>query len=169
MIETAVFVLAAAVAVAAGIAMVVAKNSVHAALFLVATQVAIAVLFLLQGAFFIAALQVIVYAGAIMVLFLFVVMLLGVDQKEALYEELRFQRSIAFGLGLLLLAESAMLGVTGVLEIPVTQSLPTDRGNVETVAESLFTEWAFPFEVTSLLLVVAIVGVMVLAKRRLEP
>lgn len=167
---TAIFAASAVVAVVAAIAMVVARNAVHAALFLVGTQVSLAVLFLLQGAFFIAALQVIVYAGAIMVLFIFVVMLLGVDQKEALVEDLAFQRPIAIGLGLITIV-GALLLRTGELTIGgASTSAPLKgEGNVEAVARVLFSRWAFPFELTSILLVVAVVGVMFLAKRRLQP
>lgn len=167
----AIFAITALVALGSALAMVVARNAVHAALFLVGTQVALAILFLLQGAFFIAALQVIVYAGAIMVLFIFVVMLLGVDQKEALVEQLSFQRPIAVGLGVLLLAGALYLRVdrivigTGAFR---GSSPAAGEGNVEAVARVLFSRWAFPFEITSILLVVAVVGVMVLAKRKLD-
>lgn len=169
-IEALLFYFFAVTGVGSAVAMVIAKNAVHAALLLVAVQVALAIMFLLQGAFFIAALQVIVYAGAIMVLFIFVVMLLGVDKKEALVERLAFQRTLAVGLGLLLVAQIAYLAVRGALEVasePVVKALPGE-GNVEAVARVLFTNWALPFEATSILLVVAVVGAMVLAKRRIE-
>lgn len=150
-------------------AMVLSRNPVHAALYLVATQLALAVLFLLQGAFFIAALQIIVYAGAIMVLFVFVVMLLGVDKQEALIEPLRMQRPIALGLGVILIFEFAYLLPTEFSStVPARSSAIAGEGNVEAVARVLFTDWAFPFEVTSVLLVVAVVGALVLAKRRLN-
>ena len=161
------------VALGAAIAMLFAPNAVHVALFLVATQIALALAFLLQGAFFVAAVQVIVYAGAIMVLFLFVVMLLGVDRREALVEPLRAQRPLAVGLGVLLavlimyvantgaeLVTGAQTGGQGTLE-----SINRDPGNVDAVARAMFDRYLVPFEVTSVLLVVAIVGVMVLARR----
>lgn len=169
MVTSTIFWVTAAVSVGAGVAMVLARNIVHAALYLVATQIALAVLFLLQGAFFIAALQVIVYAGAIMVLFIFVVMLLGVDKPEALVEQLSMQRPLAIGLGLVLAAEFAYLATSR--SEAMFAFAPVDQaagGNVEQVARELFTRWALPFEATSLLLVVAVVGAMVLAKRRLE-
>src|SRR5918997_946119 len=93
------------VALGTSIAMLFAPNAVHTALFLVAAQIALAVAFLLQGAFFIAAIQIIVYAGAIMVLFLFVIMLLGVDRREVLIEPLPGQRPFAIALGALLAAQ----------------------------------------------------------------
>ncbi|MEO7803095.1 MAG: NADH-quinone oxidoreductase subunit J [Actinomycetota bacterium] len=164
--ETAFFV-TAALAVVAGVAMVLNRNAVHCALLLVGSQIALAILFLLQGAFFIAALQIIVYAGAIMILFIFVIMLLGVDQKELLIEPLKSQRSIAVGLGVLLISEAMYLLVSDFVTDGIVASDPVvaGQGNVEEVARVLFTKWAFPFEVTSILLVVAVVGVMVLAKR----
>lgn len=169
--EQAIFYIAAAAAVGAGLAMVLARNSVHAALFLVGTQLSLAVLFLLQGAFFIAVLQIIVYAGAIMVLFVFVVMLLGVDREEALIEPLRMQRPLAIGLGLILVTEIAYLLLSRGFEVsaPARSASRAGEGNVEAVARVLFTDWAFPFEATSVLLVVAIVGALALAKRRASP
>ena len=108
MIEIAVFGVVATLSVVAAMFLVLTKNAVHSALFLVGVQLCLAVLFLLQGAFLVSVLQILVYAGAIMVLFVFVVMLLGVDKKEALIEPLRWQRPIAAGLGLLLVAEAAI-------------------------------------------------------------
>ena len=171
MAEATIFWIVAFAAVGSGLAMVLARNAVHAALFLVGTQLALAIMFLLQGAFFIAALQIIVYAGAIMVLFVFVVMLLGVDKQEALVEPLPFQRPIAAGLGLLLIGEVSYLLVSRGFDLAVESgslSKPA-QGNVETIAGSLFTHWALPFEATSILLVVAVVGAMALAKKRLTP
>src|ERR687894_810773 len=101
------------VALGTSIAMLFAPNAVHTALFLVAAQIALAVAFLLQGAFFIAAIQIIVYAGAIMVLFLFVIMLLGVDRREVLIEPLPGQRPLAVGLGALLAAQIAYIAWKG--------------------------------------------------------
>ncbi|HMC08262.1 MAG TPA: NADH-quinone oxidoreductase subunit J, partial [Actinomycetota bacterium] len=112
MIQVAVFSVVAVVAVGAAVALVLTRNAVHSALYLVGVQLALAVLFLLQGAFLVSVLQIIVYAGAIMVLFVFVVMLLGVDKKEALIEPLRWQRPLAAGLGLLLAAEAIYLALS---------------------------------------------------------
>jgi NADH-quinone oxidoreductase subunit J len=171
LIDSAVFALAAALALGSGVAMVLVRNAVHAALFLVASQLALAVLFLIQGAFFIAALQIIVYAGAIMVLFVFVVMLLGVDKRESLIEPLRFQREIGLGLGVLLIVAALYLGVGttfDVADLPASAGAGAGEGNVEAVARELFTHWALPFEITSVLLIVAVVATMVLAKRRLR-
>ncbi|HEY7873499.1 MAG TPA: NADH-quinone oxidoreductase subunit J [Actinomycetota bacterium] len=171
-VEYAVFGAVFVVALGSSLAMIFAKNAVHVALFLVATQVALAVAFLLQGAYFIAAVQIIVYAGAIMVLFLFVIMLLGVDRQEALIEPLPGQRSIAVGLGALLAAEIVYVAVRGVtFAVGGTGSqvdlerVNENSGNVTGLARLLFSRYLLPFEATSILLVVAIVGVMVLARR----
>lgn len=159
------------VTLGASLAMVFAPNAVHVALFLVIAQVGLAVAFLLQGAFFIAAIQIIVYAGAIMVLFLFVIMLLGVDRREALREPLQFQRPAAIGLGALLTAEILWVAYKGA-DLVVAgggqgalERLNEDPGNVLALARLLFSRYLLPFEVTSVLLVVAVVGVMALARR----
>jgi NADH-quinone oxidoreductase subunit J len=155
----------------AGLAMLFARNAVHVALLLVLSQVGLAVAFLLQGAFFVAAIQIIIYAGAIMVLFLFVIMLLGVDRREALNEPLRGQRPLALGLGVLLTAQVLYIAWRGVdLAFAGTgeaaiQEVNSDPGNVLGIARVLFGRYLLPFEVTSVLLIVAVVGVMVLARR----
>ncbi len=172
-IGTLVFGVAFIVALGSAIAMLFARNAVHVALFLVAVQVALALTFLLQGAFFVAAVQIIIYAGAIMVLFLFVVMLLGVDRSEALVEPLPFQRPLALGLGALLAAGILYLAAAGIDAASTITgdgsgallALNRDPGNVLALARVLFSRYLLPFEATSALLVAAIVGVMVLARR----
>lgn len=155
----------------AGLAMLFARNAVHVALLLVLSQVGLAVAFLLQGAFFVAAIQIIIYAGAIMVLFLFVMMLLGVDRREALDEPLRGQRPLALGLGVLLAAQVLYVAWQGVDLAFVgdgeaaIQEVNSEPGNVLGIARVLFGRYLLPFEVTSVLLIVAVVGVMVLARR----
>ena len=160
------------VALGSSLAMLFMRNAVHVALYLVAAQMALALAFLLQGAFFIAAVQIIVYAGAIMVLFLFVIMLLGVDKREALIEPLPAQRPLALGLGALLAAEIIFVAWKGVELITgaganaaALDAINRDPGNVKALAHLLFSRYLLPFEATSVLLVVAIVGVMVLARR----
>ena len=168
--EWAVFGAMFVVALGSSLAMIFARNAVHAALFLVAAQVALAVAFLLQGAYFVAAVQIIVYAGAIMVLFLFVIMLLGVDRREALIEPLPAQRPLAVALGALLTAEvlyvawkgADLIGGNGSERI---EAINQDPGNVLALARVLFSRYLLPFEATSILLVVAVVGVMVLTRR----
>lgn len=172
-LEWVVFGVMFVVALGSSIAMLFARNAVHVALFLVATQVGLAVAFLLQGAFFVAAIQIILYAGAIMVLFLFVIMLLGVDKPEILDDPLPVQRPLAIGLGALLGAEISYIAYRG-FDLALTggkdnaaaiTALNRDPGNVKAIARVLFANYLLPFEATSLLLVVAIVGVMVLARR----
>jgi len=159
------------VTLGAGLAMLFARNAVHVALLLVLSQVGLSVAFLLQGAYFVAAVQVIIYAGAIMVLFLFVIMLLGVDRREALDEPLRGQRQLALGLGALLTAQVMYVAWKGVdLAFvdggeTVLQEINSEDGNVLAIARVLFGRYLLPFEVTSVLLIVAVVGVMVLTRR----
>jgi NADH-quinone oxidoreductase subunit J len=171
-LEHIVFGVMFVIALGSSLAMLFARNAVHAALFLVGTQLALALAFLLQGAYFIAAVQIIVYAGAIMVLFLFVIMLLGVDRREALVEPLGAQRPLAIFLGGLLVAEILYIVGRGLDLVAGGQDnagaiigLNEDPGNVQAIANSLFSTYLLPFEVTSILLVVAIVGVMALARR----
>jgi NADH-quinone oxidoreductase subunit J len=167
MAEYIIFFIMAAVALGAAISMVLARNPVHAALLLVTVLVAIAVMFLLQGAQLLAAVQIIVYAGAIVILFLFVIMLLGVDKSESLHDPVRLQRPAAIVLGVIGLAEVLFLAghhwATGVSKGPGLND--GAGGNVERVARTLFTSYLWPFEVTAILLVVAVVGGVVLARR----
>lgn len=159
----------AAVAILAGaFGVILSSNPVHSALMLVMTLFGIAVLFVSQQADFLAAVQVIVYAGAIVVLFLFVIMLIGVDRIEDLrVEPLRGQRLAAAVAGVLTLAEVLVLArsrwATGAPSVAGTASGP--GSNVEKLARSLFTRYLLAFEVTSVLLVIAVVGAVVLARR----
>ena len=170
--EHVIFGVVFVVALGSSLAMLFMRNAVHVALYLVAAQMALALAFLLQGAFFIAAVQVIVYAGAIMVLFLFVIMLLGVDKREALIEPLPAQRPLALALGALLAAQIIYVSSKG-LELvtgaganaQALDAINRDPGNVKALANLLFSRYLLPFEATSVLLVVAIVGVMVLTCR----
>ncbi len=159
------------VTLGSALAMIFARNAVHVALLLVLSQVGLAVAFVLQGAFFIAAVQIIIYAGAIMVLFLFVIMLLGVDRREALDEPLRGQRVTALILGALLTAQVLYVAWLG-LDVTFAgggqeaiEAINSEDGNVLGVARVLFGRYLLPFEVTSVLLITAVVGVMVLARR----
>ena len=171
-IDVVIFAVMFILALGASLAMLFSPNAVHVALFLVVAQVALAVAFLLQGAYFVAAMQIIVYAGAIMVLFLFVIMLLGVDKREALIEPLRGQRQLAIALGLLLAAQITYTVLRGIHLAGLSgggstalNAINQNPGNVKAVARLLFSRYLLPFEGTSVLLVVAIVGVMMLARR----
>jgi NADH-quinone oxidoreductase subunit J len=164
--DLVVFWLTAPVSVGAAILMLLQRNAVHSALFLILNQFTLAVFFVLLGAQFLAAVQVIVYAGAIMVLFLFVIMFLGVDRREALVETIRGQRAWAVALGVLLVAEIVAAIRLGIGLAGTAGSLPPGLGTVQDIARSLFTDYVFPFEVTSILLIVAAIAAMVLARRR---
>ena len=163
-----IFVVAGLAALGGAVGVVLSHNPVHAALSLVMTLFAVAVLFVAQEAHFLAAVQVIVYAGAIVVLFLFVIMLLGVDQSENLgIEPLRGQRPLAVMAAAVVLLEVLLLArtewATGASAVTGAASGP--GSNVEKIASALFTRYLLPFEVTSILLVIAVVGAVVLARR----
>jgi NADH-quinone oxidoreductase subunit J len=167
--DIGVFSVAAAIIIAGAIGVVVARNPVHSALMLVMTLFGVAVMFVLQQASFLAAVQVIVYAGAIVVLFLFVIMFLGVDREEDVADEpLRGQRPLAVGLvilgttGLLLLGEISKWTTTGQ---PSAAGSDAGAPNVNLIGKSLYTTYLFPFEATSALLIIAVVGAVVLARR----
>jgi len=167
-----IFVVFGALTLAGAFGVVLARNPVHSALSLVVTLVSVAVLFLQQDAHLLAAVQVVVYAGAIVVLFLFVIMLLGVDHPDTLRDPLRGQRIAAVVLGVVLLAEVLFLAghhwATGA-KAAAPQSIrggdPGLGNNVERVARSLFTDFLWPFEITAALLVLAVIGAVVLARR----
>ncbi|MBW3658609.1 MAG: NADH-quinone oxidoreductase subunit J, partial [Actinobacteria bacterium] len=160
----------------------------HAALMLVLNLVAIAALYLALQSSFLAIIQIIVYAGAIMVLFLFVIMLLGVARDDLLFETRRWHRVVA-ALGGLLIAGLLVFGVAGELlgdasrcggqadaeTVAASTTTPceglddalagNDQGSVGIIAERLFTRWTFAFEISALLLVVATIGALVLGRR----
>jgi NADH-quinone oxidoreductase subunit J len=168
-VDIGTFAVAAAIVLSGAIGVVVARNPVHSALMLVMTLFGVAVLFVLQNAPFLAAVQVIVYAGAIVVLFLFVIMFLGVDREENVaFEPLRGQRPLAVGLvvlgttGLLLLGEVSHW-TTGAPHVAGVAGGP--QSNVALLGKSVFTTYLFPFEATAALLVIAVVGAVVLARR----
>jgi NADH-quinone oxidoreductase subunit J len=182
--ELVVFVVAGAICVLGALGVVFSRNPVHAALSLVGTLFGIAVLFVAQEAHFLAAVQVIVYAGAIVVLFLFVLMLLGVDRAEDLtIEPIGGQRVAALVVGLAVLALPLLAiastdgEATGARPAAASTSLQggvteadQDRiddgvADIDQLGESLFTDYLFAFEVTSVLLVIAVVGAVLLARK----
>ncbi|MHB8457541.1 MAG: NADH-quinone oxidoreductase subunit J, partial [Acidimicrobiales bacterium] len=156
------FGVAAIITIVGSLGVVLSRNPVHSALMLIMTLFGVAVLFVEENAQFLAAVQVIVYAGAIVVLFLFVIMLLGVDRDESFAgEPMPAQRWIALGLGVLALAEVVLLArgkwPTGAHSVAGRLS-GTNHTNVYLLGKSLFTTYLLPFEVTSALLVIAVVG-----------
>ena len=167
-VDTLTFVLGTLIVLGGAIGVVTARNPVHAALLLVQTLFGVAVLFVSEGAHFLAAVQVIVYAGAIVVLFLFVIMLLGVDKEEMLEAERLPNQLVVGGIVVgITIAELVVLGhtrwttgthsVVGPIEGPAR--------NVEQLAETIFTRYLFAFEATSILLVIAVVAAVALARR----
>ncbi|HEX9774581.1 MAG TPA: NADH-quinone oxidoreductase subunit J [Actinomycetota bacterium] len=165
--EGVVFWLAAIASIGSAVFMFLARDAVRAALGLVMNLFALAVLFVLLDAHFLAAVQVIVYAGAIMVLFLFVIMLLGVDRADDLTERLKVQSWLAVPLvfGLVAITYLSVRGAAATTEFAGLDEANAS-GNVEGIGRLLFNEYLFPFEVTSLLLIVAAVGALVIGKRR---
>jgi NADH-quinone oxidoreductase subunit J len=168
--ETAVFLVSAAIVLGGAVGVIVARNPVHAALSLVGTLFGVAVLFVAQEAHLLAAVQVIVYAGAIVVLFLFVIMLLGVDRVENLRTEpLAGQRPVALLVGLLSLAGVVLVLVGGSSATTggesLTAAITDETPNVNQIATVLFTDYVLAFQLTGALLTIAVVGAVVLARR----
>jgi NADH-quinone oxidoreductase subunit J len=166
MFDLILFLILALVAIATALGMVMSRNAIYSALFLVLNFVTVAVFYLLLGAPFIAMAQITVYAGAIMVLFLFVIMLLG---AESLSNEFNW-RKLAFpiSLAVILAVEASYLLVTRAR--PAGDVLPPEASvntmdNLRQLGSALFSDFLLPFEVTSVLLLVAMVGAIVLAKK----
>jgi NADH-quinone oxidoreductase subunit J len=171
--ELFVFVCAAGMILAGALGVILRSNPVHAALSLVLTLFGIAVIFVSLEAHFLAAVQVIVYAGAIVVLFLFVIMLLGVDKAEELKTEpLGIQRPLAIilGVGVLALVTTAIVSSRDTLKFRgegiAEATLDDPDGNIRQIARSIFGDYVVAFEVTSVLLIVAVVGTVVLTRKR---
>ncbi len=170
-----VFYIFAILAILGGFGVISLRSSVHSAVSLALTLVCLAVLYVTLGAEFVGAVQIIVYAGAIMVLFLFVVTLLAPGREES-DDRLPGQRFISIVLAAALLVEAVVLVTTNVL--PAGKALPALAaapcmgeglclGNVQAVGQVIFTsQYLWPFEVTTIVLLVAVVGAIVLAKRR---
>ena len=153
----------AVMAVGSAAGVVLRRNPIHCALFLVAHLATVAALFLKMRAEFLAAAQVIVYAGAIAVLFVFAIMVLIPGKEETGPDPLHRQRWLAVPVAAVFLILVALVLGSAVLAGPPKPPLP---GGTDAVGRVLFTDYLFPFEVTSVLLLVAIVGVMALTKRR---
>jgi NADH-quinone oxidoreductase subunit J len=159
------FILFAGLAIGCGLAVVAQRNPLYSAISLIGVFISLACLYVMLAAPFIAAVQVIVYAGAIMVLVVFVIMLLNVEQEERRKARLKFLVPAAIALSAILIAEVAFILVT-VQEFRVNPtSAPSDVGLTHSIGAQLFTRYLLPFEITSILLLMAIVGAMTLARR----
>jgi NADH-quinone oxidoreductase subunit J len=163
--EAVLFWVLGAVAVAGAVGVVAARKSVYSAMFLATTMIVLAVFYIAQGALFLGVVQVVVYTGAVMMLFLFVLMLIGVESSESLVETIRGQRvaaiAVGVGFGVLLIAGIGSVSVSGFIGLEQANA----GGNVEGLAALIFTKYLWAFELTGALLITAALGAMVLAHR----
>ena len=159
--QIAVFLILAAVTVAGAVSLILQRHPIHSALSLIVVMVALAGLYLLQGAEFIAAVQIIVYGGAIMVLFVFVIMLLNAGEEERTNLS-RMARFVGVPLGVVFLIEVAYWIARATSHM--TQSSP-QAVSTRDLSKLLFREYVFPFELTSFLILIALLGALVLARR----
>ncbi|WP_020402400.1 NADH-quinone oxidoreductase subunit J family protein [Gracilimonas tropica] len=162
------FIMLAVLAVGSALAMIINKNVVNSALFLVLNMVSLAGIFLLLNAQFLAIIQILVYAGAIMVLFLFVIMLLNVQDEEKLFDKFRFKYLLAFVLAIGV-AGQIIYSLAGVTEmLPAISENMATVGTVEAVGDVLFTDYLLPFELTAILLTAAVVGALMIAQHKIK-
>ena len=171
MVELVIFVLMGAAAVAGALSVVLAKNPVHGAMGLLGAMFSLGVFYVVNLGHLIAAVQVIVYAGAVMTLFLFVIMMIGVDRAEDLTEHLPHQRNLVLGLiGVLAITVVALVVGGEFAWVPLaTAGGEIPNGTVEAIAGLMFTDWLLPFEVTALLLTIAAAGAIALAYFTSDP
>ncbi|MDP9391754.1 MAG: NADH-quinone oxidoreductase subunit J [Actinomycetota bacterium] len=170
-VEAVVFWVLGPVALAGALGMVFSRNAVHSALWLVTTMLCLGFFYVVQEAPFLGAVQIIVYTGAIMILFLFVLMLVGRDSSDSVVETLRGQRIAAtvLGVGFAALVGAGIAQATRDLPVIGLEAVQGSAGNIPAIAELLFTRYLLAFEVTSALLITAAVGAMVLAHVEREP
>ena len=166
--ETYIFILFATLAVAAAVGMITSRDTVNSALFLVLNLISVAGIFLLLKAQFLAVVQVLVYGGAIMVLFLFVIMLLNLSDEEQMLSRFSIRSAFGFFLGVIVLSQLlyAIASVTGTL--PQIHPEMERVGTVETIGDALFTVYLLPVLVTAILLTAAVVGALLLAQRNIS-
>jgi NADH-quinone oxidoreductase subunit J len=159
--QIALFLILAAVAVAGALSLILQRHPIHSALSLIVVMVALAGLYLLQGAEFVAAVQIIVYAGAIMVVFIFVIMLLNAGEEERSNFS-KLARFVGVPLGVVFLAEVAYWIGRATSHLG---SVPAQTVSTRDLSTLLFREYVFPFELTSFLILIALLGARVLARR----
>ncbi|NBB76546.1 MAG: NADH-quinone oxidoreductase subunit J [Bacteroidetes bacterium] len=162
--EVYFFIFLSVLAMASGLGMVLSKNTVNSALFLVLNMISVAGIYLLLQAQFLALIQILVYAGAIMVLFLFVIMLLNLDDEETLFGKVRIKyiASTLFGIVVLSLIVYSFGSFTGTL--PEIDPNMAYAGTVEALGDVLYTDYLFAFEMTAILLTAAVVGALMIAQ-----
>jgi len=168
-VESIFFYILAIISVGSALMMITRRNPVIAALYLIVNFFSLAGLYLTLHAQFIAVLQILVYAGAIMVLFVFVIMLLNLGDERKLSDAISYKKTIAAGLSFGLLME--LIYIFGFTNESLSESRfekAAEIGTVESIGKELFTRFLFPFEITSVLLLAAIIGAVVLAKRKLD-
>lgn len=164
MIELILFIILGVAAIMGALAVVLARNPVYSAMGLMLTLFSLAVFYVVHLAHFVAAVQVIVYAGAVMTLFLFVIMFIGVDRAEDLRERLPMQRRAAALFGIVVVGLAATLVLQdGWQWVTGQRSTDLANGTIEAIGTLLIADWLLPFEATSALLVVAAVGAIALA------
>jgi NADH-quinone oxidoreductase subunit J len=163
--DQALFWILAVLSVGAGITMICVRQAVHCAIMLAVVMLCLAVMYAMQGAPFLAFVQIIVYTGAVLMLFLFVVMLIGLTSADSLVETIKGQRLWA-GIGGIALAVLLIVGIGhAAIGTAAPQTVANSAGNLTGLATLIFTTYVFPFEVTSALLITAALGAMVLAHR----
>ncbi|MEE9298366.1 MAG: NADH-quinone oxidoreductase subunit J [Acidimicrobiia bacterium] len=162
MVELVLFIIFGLAAVFGAVMMVWARNPVYSAMGLMLTMFSVAVFYVSNSAHFVAAVQVIIYAGAVMTLFLFVIMLIGVDKEEDRTENLPLQRPLALGL-MALFGGGVVVAGRFAWTTGVRNPLDPVNGTVEAIGNELFRRWVLPFEITALLLIVAAAGAIALA------
>jgi len=163
--ELAAFWLLAIVAVGAALGMILTRRAVHCAVLLAVVMLILAAMYAMQGAPFLAFVQVIVYTGAVLMLFLFVMMIVGITSADSIIETIRGQRLWAGLAGIALLVLLILVIGHAAIGPAAPSGLRNSSGNVDGLARLIFTTYVFPFEVTSALLITAAVGAMVLAHR----
>ncbi|MEK6765354.1 MAG: NADH-quinone oxidoreductase subunit J [Planctomycetota bacterium] len=172
MLAGLLFIIMGLITIVCALCVVFQKNPIYSAIFLIQTMVSLAVLYVLLHAQFIAAIQVMVYAGAIMVLFVFVIMLLNLNKTdvEGDYDKLLFQKPSAIILGFILVVMIGVVTLNTVFQGTQGEYTPesiSQIGNTQLVGKMLFTKYVFPFEIASILLFAAVLGAIILAKKQI--
>ncbi|MBI5575883.1 MAG: NADH-quinone oxidoreductase subunit J [Deltaproteobacteria bacterium] len=161
--EPILFIIFGAIAVGGSIMVVTRRHPMSSALYLILTLFAVAALFVLRQAHFLAAIQVIVYAGAVVVLFIFVIMLINVPENKLPVERVTGLRLLGVVAAGLLILESAVLA----RRLAIPSGSTADAGSVQAVGRALFTDYLLAFEITSVLLLAAVIGAIALAKKKI--